>query len=220
MRNNGAMAKRRRSPIRVLFTVLALALVVALAWLAWVHVGSNLWAARRTAEALDQAQRAVDQRTPDVAHESELPLPKADEPMWILEIPSLDLRVPVIAGTSRDDLSRGVGWYPTTALPGERGNVGIAGHSATHGKPFAHLRELVVGDEILLTTRLGTYHYEVRVVPAELTVGSADGWVLDPVPGQDFEAHESLLTLTTDQDPVRTDDRSVAFAVLTHKEPS
>lgn len=205
--------------MRVLLTILAVALLAAAGWVAWLYVGTNLVAAGPTAEALEQAERAVAEELGDAETEAQLPLPNEGEPMWILEIPSIDVRVPVLAGTSDDDLARGVGWYPTTNLPGEPGNVGIAGHALMHGKPFERLAELAEGDEITLTTRLATYTYTVRVAPADLTVAATDGWVLDPVPGQTFDPHESILTLTTDQDLVATDDRSVAFAVLTHQEP-
>ena len=51
-----------------------------------------------------------------------------------------------------DDLRKGPGHYPGTALPGVRGNVAIAGHRTTYGAPFQDIDQLKPGDEVVLTT--------------------------------------------------------------------
>jgi len=56
-------------------------------------------------------------------------------------------------------LTRAVGHIPGTALPGEPGNVGIAGHRDTF---FRALRDLQPQDEIDFTTHSGRYHYVVE----------------------------------------------------------
>ncbi|WP_176761659.1 sortase [Tessaracoccus oleiagri] len=214
------MAKRARrvSPVGVLGLVLLAVLFVAVAWALWFHVGTNAVADadRRDALAgLDEAWRA-----PTAAEsEAELPLPEAGRPAWILEIPALGVRQPIIAGTDPDDLSRGVGWYPTTNLPGEVGNMALAGRRVGHGEPFRRLLDLERGDEVVVETMIKRYTYVVRVAPAELTVAPEDSWVLDPVPGKDFDPHEAVLTLTTEQDLYPTPDRAVGFAVLESEEP-
>ena len=53
--------------------------------------------------------------------------------------------VPVVQGVSLPDLSRGVGHYPETALPGQVGNFAVAGHRATNGEPFAYLDQVQQG---------------------------------------------------------------------------
>ncbi len=59
----------------------------------------------------------------------------------------------------------GAGHYPDTPLPCEDGNVGIAGHRTTYGKPFANLDQLGPGDTIILETPIGSCTYEVTKQP-------------------------------------------------------
>lgn len=219
------MAKPRRadrpfSPLKALGVVLLVAALLVAGWAAWVYVGTDVVAARSHDEALAElGQRWEDAGDTDAESEAELPPPVAGEPAWVLEIPAIGLRAPVIAGTEPADLRVGVGWYPTTSLPGQVGNVGIAGHRIGHGEPFRRLLELEVGDEVVVETQIKRYTYALRVAPGELTVQAADSWVLDPVPGKDFAPHEAVLTLTAQQDLYPTSDRSVGFAVLVKEEP-
>ena len=53
----------------------------------------------------------------------------------------------VVEGTDADQLRSGPGHYPGTPLPGEPGNVAIAGHRTTYLHPFYNLNELVPGDD-------------------------------------------------------------------------
>lgn len=76
----------------------------------------------------------------------------AAEPHIVLgtiEIPKLGLSVPLNQGISLKSIDRGPSHWPGTALPGNVGNVVIAGHRVTHSKPFRHIDTLVAGDEII-----------------------------------------------------------------------
>ena len=53
------------------------------------------------------------------------------EPLGRIQIPRLDMNLVFVQGVSGDALKKGPGHYPRTALPGERGTVGIAGHRTT-----------------------------------------------------------------------------------------
>ena len=64
-------------------------------------------------------------------------------------------------GTSASALRAGAGHYPQTPLPCEGGNVAIAGHRTTYGKPFANVDRLAKGDVIVLETPVGSCTYEV-----------------------------------------------------------
>src|SRR5699024_7719983 len=46
-------------------------------------------------------------------------------------------------------LDFGPGHWPGTAMPGELGNVVIAGHRTSHNADFRRVDELVAGDEII-----------------------------------------------------------------------
>jgi len=71
-----------------------------------------------------------------------------------LRIPKqgIALDVLVVEGTTPAALRAGAGHYGTTPLPGENGNVAIAGHRTTFGRPFNHLDEMAPGDEVILDT--------------------------------------------------------------------
>jgi LPXTG-site transpeptidase (sortase) family protein len=91
-----------------------------------------------------------------------------------LEIPRLNVSVMVVEGADTSDLRHALGHVTGTALPGEPGNVGIAGHRDTFFRP---LRLIQRNDEIVLRTLGGTYRY--RVVSTSM-VQPGDVSVLDP----------------------------------------
>ena len=75
-----------------------------------------------------------------------------------MEVSRLDVSVVVVEGTSNKSLRRAVGHIAGTALPGQPGNVGIAGHRDTFFRP---LRNIQRDDVITLTTSNGEYRYRV-----------------------------------------------------------
>ena len=92
-------------------------------------------------------------------------------PMAVLRIASLDLQAPVLEGTDDLTLDRGVGHILGTALPGENGNVGIAGHRDGF---FRVLKDIHDGDVIELVMQNGRDRYQVDetliVAPADVSV--------------------------------------------------
>jgi sortase A len=76
-----------------------------------------------------------------------------------LEIPRLNMRSVVREGAGHDTLDIALGHIPGTALPGQLGNVGIAGHRDTL---FRGLRKIAKDDVIELETPGGTYRYKVE----------------------------------------------------------
>lgn len=103
-------------------------------------------------------------------------------------IPAIKVDTVVVEGTGASALRAGAGHYPNTPLPGEEGNVAIAGHRTTYGKPFANLDRLAVGDPIILETPIGRHVY--RVTRAPFVVANTDFSVISQTPGH-------TLTLTT-----------------------
>ncbi|CAN5713075.1 hypothetical protein BH24ACT2_BH24ACT2_07770 [soil metagenome] len=97
------------------------------------------------------------------------------ESLTRLMIPSLDVDVVVVQGTSASALRAGAGHYPESPLPCDLGNVAIAGHRTTYGRPFHNLDLLNPGDDIILETPVGTCTYKVKkdpfiVVPTDFSV--------------------------------------------------
>jgi sortase A len=73
-----------------------------------------------------------------------------------LEIPRLGISAIVVEGDNSATLRHAIGHIPGTALPGDPGNVGIAGHRDTF---FRALKRIEPGDRIVLTTFAGVYEY-------------------------------------------------------------
>jgi sortase A len=55
-----------------------------------------------------------------------------------------------------------VGHYDSSGNPGEGGNIVLAGHNNTLGEVFRNLNKLAPGDEIILFTETGEFHYLVE----------------------------------------------------------
>jgi len=101
-----------------------------------------------------------------------------------LQVPRLGLDAIVVEGDSTADLRRAVGHLSNSAMPGERGNVALAGHRDTFFRP---LRDVRLGDEIKFQTRERSFVYVVESIEV---VGPTDIRVLESSTGHDL----TLLT--------------------------
>ena len=158
-----------------------------------------------------QANRIQGKLATEFASMRDPRLAKEGDPLTRLEIPKLGVNVIVVQGTSLEALRAGAGHYPSTPLPGQRGNVAIAGHRTTYGRPFNRIDELRPGDDIILTTPSTRYDYKV----------SRDPWVTDPYdwtvtgPSNDF-----LLTLTSCHPKGSASHRIIVRAKLASSGPA
>jgi sortase A len=105
-------------------------------------------------------------------------------PLAILRIPKIHLQVPVLGGTDEITLNRGVGQIAGTATPGQKGNIGIAGHRDGF---FRNLKNISKGDVIELQTTSSSAIYVVNRI---LITGPDDANALR-------SSDEQLLTLVT-----------------------
>lgn len=122
----------------------------------------------------------------------------------VIDIPKIGLDEVIVEGVGVEELKKGVGHYPDTKMPGEKGNAALAGHRTTYGHPFNKLDELVAGDEISVTTRAGTFKYlvaEKKVVTPETVE------VLD-------NTADNRLTLTTCHPKYSAESRLIVVALL------
>ena len=168
-----------RQGLSVLSVVLLLSAVVMLGYPAFTNFRSS------------QIQGALKRQivTPELKQAYSAGRLKTGDPLTRIRIPSLGVETVVVEGTSASALRAGAGHYPQTPLPCEAGNVAIAGHRTTYGRPFSNIDRLTDGDEISLETPLGTCVYEVSRAP----------FVVEPT---DFsvvanDPSKKLLTLTT-----------------------
>ncbi len=135
---------------------------------------------------------------------------KEGEPLTRFEIPKFGVDTIVVNGTSPSALRAGAGHYPKTALPGQNGNVGIAGHRTTFGRPFNRIDQLEPGDKIILTTPIGRYTYRVQ----------RDPWITHPFDWTIVgKSTRPILTLTTCHPKGSARQRLVVRAWLIDSEP-
>ena len=127
---------------------------------------------------------------PPLAHQTATPSPEPalGQPVGLLSIPKIGILDAIVEGVGEAQLEQGPGHYQGTALPGQPGNVAIAGHRTTYAHPFYNLDALAPGDNIYILTSQGLFEYTVtnsQVVPP------TDVAVLGSVSGK------NTLTLTT-----------------------
>lgn len=79
----------------------------------------------------------------------------------VLEIPSIGLSQPLFEGVTLTAIDRGPSHWPGTAMPGELGNVVIAGHRTTRTRPFWDLDLVQPGDELIFAMDDGSRHVYV-----------------------------------------------------------
>jgi sortase A len=131
--------------------------------------------------------------------------PAVGTPVGVLSIPKIGLTdMAVVEGTGEHQLQEGPGHYPGTPLPGEAGNVGIAGHRTTYAAPFYSLDALQPGDLIYVQTTQGVFSYQVS---SSSVVSPSDTAVLAPTA-------QPSLTLTTCNPRFSASSRLVVTALL------
>ncbi|MFF7355015.1 MULTISPECIES: class E sortase [Streptomyces] len=119
-------------------------------------------------------------------------------PFAIMYIPRLGFtwNKPVLEGTGRDVLAKGLAHYQGTARLGEEGNFAVAGHRRTYGDPFEDFPRLRPGDAVVLTD--GTTWFTYRIDKGPYKTVPTDVEVIDPVPRKSgYTRPGRYLTLTT-----------------------
>jgi sortase A len=96
-----------------------------------------------------------------------------------IEIPKIGVSKSMYEGITLTTLDHGPGHWPGTAMPGQLGNVVIAGHRVSHDKPFRNIDKLVPGDDVIMTTAYGSFDY--KVTSTEIVNPDAL-WIVDQTP--------------------------------------
>lgn len=114
-----------------------------------------------------------------------------DEIIGVLEIPAMEMTMPVYLGASDDHLAAGAAVLGNTSAPigGDNTNSVIAGHRGWRGADyFRHIDRLTVGDTVKLTNLWETLTYTV-----------ADIQIIQPHEIEKIEIQQGrdLLTLVT-----------------------
>lgn len=181
----------RRPGGRRALSVLSIVLAIAGVGMFAYPFGTDLWQA--------QTQRRLGSQfsDPSYAEAYKQNKVKVGNVLTRLSIPSIKLSVLVVEGTTPAALKAGAGHYVGSPLPGQAGNVAIAGHRTTYGRPFNRLDELHEGSVVFLDTPFARYEYHA--------VASFDGQQNPhPVSPTDFhvvaqptDRNAHWLTLTT-----------------------
>ncbi|RZU34042.1 class E sortase [Blastococcus saxobsidens] len=149
----------------------------------------------------------------------------------VLRIPRLgeDYARVVLEGTTEAELSQGPGHYAGTAMPGEQGNVALAGHRVGKGSPFLDLDAMRPGDPIVVETADSWFVYRVlgdpssgdleadpSGIPGRQIVRPTALEVISPTPNQAASAAPSgaYLTLTTCHPRFSAQQRLIVHARL------
>jgi sortase A len=170
---------RNQRFIRWTRCILLITGILALSYVAITLIGARIYQ-KNAVLILDKQIQAEEQ------HKAEQPEPtiREGDVLGRIEIPRIGVSVAVLQGTTSQTLWLGVGHIKGTALPGEPGNIGIAGHRDTY---FRALKDIHRDDEIQLQTATGITMYEVDWI--QITSPSDVG-ILAPTA-------ESSLTLVT-----------------------
>jgi sortase A len=111
-----------------------------------------------TLPAPDAVPTDEDAPTPDVVHGT-------------LALPTIGVEQTLHEGVTLTAIDRGPSHWPGTAMPGEVGNVVVAGHRVTHSRPFYDLDRLRPGDPLVFTLTDGSrWTYEltsIEIVPPD-----------------------------------------------------
>ncbi len=210
----GTLSKVRRALSVVGELAISLGVVLAL-FVAYQLWWTNVSAGRLANEALAQVQASW---TTSQADSPATHVPTPGGAFALAYIPRLRDSVwatPVLQGVSLQELARGLGHYPTTAMPGEVGNFALAGHRATNGEPLRDVDRLKVGDLVVVET--SSHWFTYRLVRDQIVMPS-DVWVLDPVPSDPGATPtRALITLTTCNPRWGSEQRWVWWGILVER---
>ena len=180
--------------------------VVILGYCAFTLLDAKLYQAHQ-ARRFQQQLSSVQPSTPGVRGLHPLLIaPPLGGALGSIEINRIGLTAMIMEGIDGRTLRRAVGHIPGTPLPGQQGNVAIAGHRDSFFRPLRNIRH---DDEITLTTLAGSYRYSVD---STQVVEPEDTQVLDDSGG-------AILTLVTCYPFYFVGPAPKRFVVRAHKIP-
>jgi sortase A len=154
------MRKRHRIMATFSLTFLATGLVTA------GYSGYRIWSDNRV-DGIPYIP-AVDQKLSGkmLALTPHIVPPKEGDYLGTISIPSLGKTIKIYQGTTDSTLSKGIGHFTQSVMPGVVNNTVLAGHRDT---VFSHLYRVQIGEDITIVDAQGTFTYQVigtRIVKA------------------------------------------------------
>jgi sortase A len=148
--------------MKTLSNILALVGLLALAYWAAMAGSAHLYQARESLRFAGKSRNGTDvtraSSPPEPVQGTKRVYPATGAVFGKLTIPRLGLSMIVLEGAGKSELKLGPGHIPGTSLPGEGGNVGVAGHRDTFFRPLRFIRS---GDAINLISEGEEYRYQV-----------------------------------------------------------
>jgi LPXTG-site transpeptidase (sortase) family protein len=234
-----AVGRPRRAPgdlwrlfARGLGQLLITAGVVILLFVGYELWGTNFYTKGQQHRLDQQIQHSWAGSGPDITEVNVKDVPLGSG-IAVLRIPRFGrgYHMVIVEGTGYEDLKKGPGHYPGTALPGQVGNFAVAGHRTTYLAPFNKIDTLRRGDAIVLETKSKWLVYRVQDVPAQRgypdvpyqeIVDPSDVKVAYAVPDQpnpDKRPRLKLLTFTSCNPKYSAAQRIVVHAELESVQP-
>ena len=115
-------------------------------------VGATAATAATTTTATTTTTTATTTTLPPLPVPLDAPADNEPEPQTFhgrLQIPAIEVDSPLLEGIRIDTLDYGPGHWPGSAMPGQLGNVVVAGHRTSHNADFRRLDELKPGDQVI-----------------------------------------------------------------------
>jgi sortase A len=158
--------------------------VLILGYCGYVLLDAKVYQASETRD-FQQEMKDFDPASTSKGRVQKLSLPPlAGKALGEIELTRIGVTAMILEGTDDRTLRRAVGHIPGTPLPGQPGNVALAGHRDTFFRALHNVRQ---DDEITVMTLEGSYRYRVDSIAV---VGPEDTQVLDNSGGD-------ILTLVT-----------------------
>jgi sortase A len=140
----------------------------------------------------------------NTSQRSSVRLPREGTRLGMMFIPRLKMRSPIVEGVTDPMFDLGIGHWPGTAMPGERGNAVYGGHRTAGPAPLYYVERLQVGDPIIILKGLKKVEY--RVISKRIVKPTAL-WITHQSSG-------SMLTLFSCHPRHSTKQRYVIQAIL------
>lgn len=124
--------------------------------------------------------------------------------LGMMFVPKLKVRSPIVEGVTGSMFDIGMGHWPGTAMPGERGNAVYGGHRTSGPAPLYNVNKLKKGDSIIILRGLKRTHYKVT---ATFVVKPTAVWITR-------QSSKSMLTLFSCHPRHSTKRRYIVQATL------
>lgn len=163
-------------------------------------------------ESVQQPKKATTKKTTkngstkeqNKSERSSVRLPREGTRLGMMFIPRLKIRSAIVEGVTDPMFDIGMGHWPGTAMPGERGNAVYGGHRTEGPAPLYYIERLKVGDPIIILKGLKKVEY--RVISKRIVKPTAL-WITHQSSG-------SMLTIFSCHPRGSTKERYVIQALL------